>query len=294
MSTNYYKVLGLNKDATEDEIKKAYKKLAIKWHPDKNLNNKAEAEKKFKDISEAYSILSDPEKKKMYDQFGTVNPNMSNDMPFNFGMPRGQSFHFRGNGGLNPNDIFEQFFGSRNVHDFDDDGFMHSNFKEQKRKGELIMRDLYCTLEELYNGKQKKIKITRKVRGHTEDKIVEIDVKAGWKEGTKITHPNLGDDDGYIEPSDMCFVIKEKDHNIYKRDGGNLKTTMVVSLSSALKGFNHDLQLLDGSDVSIKVPPIKRSSYVHKLRGKGMPIRECGIIKDYGDILIDFDIILNE
>jgi DnaJ-class molecular chaperone len=116
MPTNYYDTLGVNKNSTDEEIKKAYKKLALKWHPDKNKLDKKIAEKKFQEISEAYSVLSDKTKKEMYDNYGTIN---EQDVPqFNNSSAKFQHFH---SGNINPDDIFKQFFGTTNVHDINDD-----------------------------------------------------------------------------------------------------------------------------------------------------------------------------
>lgn len=116
--SNYYEVLGVSETATDEEIKKAYRKLAVKWHPDKNESNKAEAEEKFKCISEAYSVLSDPEKKREYDNYRK------------FGGSEG--FTFRGPS-RDAYDIFEQFFGGKNPFE-DDDFFGGSIFKNFGKK----------------------------------------------------------------------------------------------------------------------------------------------------------------
>jgi len=142
MSKNYYDILGIAKNASEDEIRKSYKKLAIKWHPDKNPNNIQEAEKKFKEISEAYQVLSDPGKKEMYDNYGEEGlknqdgPNMSSS----------------------PDDIFKMFFGGRSP--------FHQNFEGNSQRN-VIKTDpkivnIPITLKEFYNGTKKKITLKLK------------------------------------------------------------------------------------------------------------------------------------
>ena len=144
---DYYKELGLNKNATEQEIKKAYRKLAIKWHPDKNLDNQKEAEEKFKNISMAYEVLSDKQKRSEYDNGGNTNINNMN---------------------INPEDIFKQFFnihipGQMSGHMSSQNVFMfngqriNQNFNITKKIG----YKLQCSLEELYTGCEKKIQIVR-------------------------------------------------------------------------------------------------------------------------------------
>lgn len=151
MSKDLYNVLGLNKGASEDEIKKAYKKAALKWHPDKFANKsdkeKTEAEEKFKEINEAYQILSDPQKKSNYDRFGTID-----------GMP-----NMGGSGG------FGDFFNG-----FDMDAFMHGGFNPFERgrrrhepaaqPGQSLQYDLGINIEELFNGVDKEIQYRRQVR----------------------------------------------------------------------------------------------------------------------------------
>ena len=138
MSKNYYDILGLDKNANESEIKKAYKKMAVKWHPDKNPDNKDEAESKFKEISEAYHVLSDAEKKDIYDKYGEEG--LKNNPGFN-----GEQF-------TSADDIFKMFFGRNN--DFDDNIFF-----EQKRskKSDPKIVSIPFTLKDAYNGTKKKI-----------------------------------------------------------------------------------------------------------------------------------------
>ena len=135
MSKNYYDILNVSKDASDKDIKKAYRKLAIKWHPDKNPNNKNEAENKFKEISKAYSVLSDKDKRKKYDMFGEKGCNDDND----------------------PNDIFSNIFGGFN-------GFsnMRNPFSSKKKKEKKVHK-VDVTLDELFNGCTKKVKFNIKL-----------------------------------------------------------------------------------------------------------------------------------
>ena len=142
MSKNYYDILNINKNADETEIKKSYKKLAVKWHPDKNVENKDEAEKRFKEISEAYQVLSDSQKREIYNNYGEEGLKSNNDMKQN---------HFN-----SPHDIFQMFFGNtRNS--------FENHFFEKNRKLETKLVNIPVTLKELYNGSKKKITLKIKI-----------------------------------------------------------------------------------------------------------------------------------
>lgn len=145
-----YDVLGVSRDASKEDIKKAYKKLAVKWHPDKNPNNKEEAEKKFKEIAEAYSVLSDDEKRSQYDTYGTVG----NDMGGHGGF-----------GGFDPFSMFNSAFGGNPFGDFSFN-FGRNQYDEgpQIRPGESIKVTINASMEEIFNGIDKTISYKRKVR----------------------------------------------------------------------------------------------------------------------------------
>ena len=145
MSQKYYNILGIEKTATEDEIKKAYRKLAVKWHPDKNPDNKEESEKKFKEISEAYQALSDPQKREIYDTYGEEG--LKNDG----GMGGG-------GGGPSPEDIFKMFFsGGRSPFSGGGDSFFQGRQQSSVKKTDPKVVSIPVTLKECYNGSKKKI-----------------------------------------------------------------------------------------------------------------------------------------
>jgi DnaJ-class molecular chaperone len=150
MSKNYYEILQVSKDAKEDEIKKMYKKLAIKWHPDKNIDNKEESEKKFKEISEAYQVLSNPEKRQIYDNYGEEglkNNGINENGPFN-----------------TPDDIFKMFFGGHRTpfsNNFEENSFF--NNKDTVKKTEPKIVNIPITLKECYSGTKKKITLKLKI-----------------------------------------------------------------------------------------------------------------------------------
>ncbi|KAI3439978.1 J domain-containing protein [Psidium guajava] len=305
MGLDYYKVLQVDKNAKDDDLKKAYRKLAMKWHPDKNPNNKKEAEAKFKQISEAYEVLSDPQKRAVYDQYGEEGLKGQVPPP-GAGGPGGATFFHTGEGPnvfrFNPrdaNDIFAEFFGfsspfgggmggsgmrggSRSFGGmFGDDIF--SSFGEGRpmsqgpRKPPPIENKLPCSLEDLYKGTTKKMKISREIAdasGKTlpVEEILTIDIKPGWKKGTKITFPEKGNEQPGMLPADLVFVIDEKPHSTFTRDGNDLVATQKISLAEALTGYTVHLTTLDGRNLTIPINNVIHPSYEEVVPREGMPI----------------------
>jgi DnaJ family protein B protein 4 len=312
---DFYDTLGISRGASDSEIKKAYRKLAMKWHPDKNQDNKEAAEKKFKAVSEAYEVLSDPKKKDKYDQFGED------------GLKDG----FGGGGpGMDPHDIFSQFFGGGGG-GFGGGGFggmpgggfggggfggmpggmgggfggMHGHghggqSSRPRKKAEPIEQVLRLTLEEMYYGVQKNLKLTRTVlRGGGEQRISEtlsIDVKPGWKKGTKITFPEKGDEAPGVIAADIVFVIDEKRHPQFERDGNDLVKTVKVDLRrvsvaraspreedfhsrrsrvSLRPPLGHDARPYDASRLRLTRPRAPPRRSLAAPRGKSHSARRC-------------------
>ncbi|XP_078485547.1 dnaJ homolog subfamily B member 4-like [Ciona intestinalis] len=332
MGKDYYKVLGISRSASEDEIKKAYRKLALKYHPDKNKS--ASAEEKFKEIAEAYEVLSDPEKKKMYDTHGEqgLHGGMSKD---------GDSYSYSFHG--DPRATFEAFFGTSNPfasffggqNDVEDmmfensdgsfgqggDGmhfgpgsFFQTNFSRgsprhrgdnvscqfsqrgQPTQDPPIHYDLKCSLEDIYKGGTRKMKITRKrlnpdgYSTRNEDKILNIDIKKGWKEGTKITFPKEGDEKPNTIPADIVFTLKDAEHDKFKRDGSNIIYTNTVTLKQALTGFTAMIPTLDnGRNIPLPCTDIIKPDTQKRIRGEGLPLPKQPHRR--GDLLVNFNIV---
>ncbi|XP_039400882.1 dnaJ homolog subfamily B member 5 isoform X4 [Mauremys reevesii] len=268
MGKDYYKTLGLQSGANEDEIKKAYRKMALKYHPDKNKD--PSAEEKFKEIAEAYDVLSDPKKRAVYDQYGEEGLKTGGGSSGGSGNTFHYTFHGDPHatfasffGGSNPFDIFFASSRSRAFNGFDqedmdidddDDPFnafgrfgfngingVHRRHPEslhtrRKVQDPPIIHELRVSLEEIYHGSTKRMKITRRRLNpdgrttRTEDKILNIVIKRGWKEGTKITFPKEGDATPDNIPADIVFILKDKPHTHFKRDGTNVVYTAMISL----------------------------------------------------------------
>ncbi|KAK1259060.1 hypothetical protein QJS04_geneDACA005527 [Acorus gramineus] len=319
MGVDYYNVLKVNRNATDDDLKKSYRRLAMKWHPDKNPNNKKEAEAKFKQISEAYEVLSDPQKRAVYDQYGEeglkgVPPPGSGSGPSFSGGPN--IFNPR-----NAEDIFAEFFGSspfgfgsmghaksmRFPMDSAGGGFFGGDVPNvfrsytegmgagggPPRKPPPVESKLACSLEDLYSGSTRKMKISRNVfdahgRLVPESEILSIDVKPGWKKGTKITFPDKGNEHANQLPADLVFVIDEKPHDVYKRDGNDLVVHHKLTLAEALGGAHLSLTTLDGRALSIPVNDIISPGYELVISKEGMPIaKEPG---KRGNLRIKFEV----
>ncbi|XP_061343003.1 protein psi1-like isoform X3 [Gastrolobium bilobum] len=259
MGVDYYKILQVDRSVKDDDLKKAYRKLAMKWHPDKNPNNKKEAEAKFKQISEAYDVLSDPQKRAVYDQYGEEGLNGQVPPPDAGGFPGssdGGPTTFR----FNPrsaDDIFSEIFGYSSP--FGGMGDMGG------RVGASGFR-----------------------RPTTVEEILTIEIKPGWKKGTKITFPEKGNEQRGVIPADLVFVIDEKPHSVFKRDGNDLVVTQKISLVEALTGYTAQLTTLDGRNLTIPINSVVSPTYEEVVKGEGMPIPKEPSKK--GNLRIKFNI----
>ena len=307
--SKYYDILGVSTTADEGELKKAYRKLAMKYHPDKN----PDAGDKFKEISQAFEVLSDPKKRSMYDQGG--------EQALKEGGSEGGMFH-------NPMDIFDMFFG----------GGGGGGGRRGPRKGKDVVHQLSVTLEELYNGATRKLAVQKNVicdkcegRGgkpgaqHTctncrgtgmevhlrqlapgmvqqmqtvcracsgqgetmnprdrcrkcegkkvnrEKKILEVHIDKGMRDGQHVRFTGEGDQDPELEPGDIVIVLDEKESEHLTRRGLDLIHKMTLSLSEALCGFQRTVATLDGRTLVIDQRP-----------GAVMKHGDCRVVADEG------------
>ncbi len=269
---DYYKILGLNKDAKDEDIKKAYRKLARKHHPDLNPNDK-EAHKKFQQINEANEVLSDPEKRKKYDKYGKEWEHAeqferaSGSRASNFG---GNNYNYSGEYG---EEDFSEFFSSM----FGGSGGPRSS-GNVKFRGQDYNAELHINLEGAYTTHQQTISVN--------GKNLRITVPAGIEDGQKIKlsgHGGTGVNGGPNGDLYITFVIA--DHPQLKRMGNDLYSTVDIDLYTAVLGGDVNVDTLGGK-VKIKVPPETQNGTKIKLKGKGFPLYK----KDgqFGDLYITY------
>ena len=268
---DYYKILGVDKSATQDEIKKAYRKLAMKFHPDRNAGNKS-AEEKFKEITEANEVLSDPEKRKKYDTLGSnwkqyqnTGGHGFNDFYSNFGGGRrqpGSSYEFSGDindifggmGGGGFSDFFESFFGGER-------GF-GGRSRTQKTAVD-VEANMNITLEDVFNGGEKQISI--------DGKKLKIKINPGTKDGQKLRLKGLGrSKTASGEKGDLYLNLHILRHPFYEIKENDLYYNLDVDLYTAVLGGKENIRTLDGKTISIAIPEGTESEKLLKLKNLGM------------------------
>lgn len=284
---DFYQILGVTKSSSPDEIKKAYRKLAMQYHPDKNQGNK-KAEEKFKEISEAYETLSDAEKKKNYDMFGHAgeqgNPfGGGGGNPFGRG---GNPFGGAAAGGFGQadiNDLFGDIFGEA----FGGGGNRSKTSSQQRPrqsggKGADLRYTLTITFEEAAAGCEKVISFVRQAGNKEEAAKLSVTVPAGVKEGQRLKLTEEGDKPTSATAGDLYVIINLQEHLLFKREEADVMLDLPVKYTAAILGTEIDIPTLTGK-AQIKIPAGIYSGQVLRLKGKGFP-RIGGI--GHGDMLV--------
>ncbi|KAI9183772.1 uncharacterized protein BJ171DRAFT_464602 [Polychytrium aggregatum] len=324
--TDYYKILGVDRSATKKAIKKAYKELSIKYHPDKNPGDKV-AEAKFIELAEAYEVLTDEEKRRIYDRYGAE------------GLKEG------GGGHRDPFDIFSQFgfggFGGQRQH--------------HERKGVSVNIDLDVTLEDVFLGATIEFEINKQIicptcRGsgaknaddvHTchscggngikvvrqmlgpgiyqqmqttcdvcggKGRIVKskcpvcqgtkvkrgshqltITIERGMADQQRIVFENESDESPDITPGDLIFTLRVRDHPVFARNGDNLYTKEILTLKEALLGFERQIKHLDGQLVRVSRSDVTQPGFVQEIKNEGMPNVEYP--SERGSLFIEYQVV---
>lgn len=285
---DYYKILGVSKNSSVDEIKKAYRKLALKYHPDRNKDNK-EAEEKFKQISEAYAVLSDKEKRHQYDMYGAdgfqqrfsqediFRGSNLGDILREFGIGGfGGSFRSSAGGGS----PFEAFFHQASGTGGPGQSFFSRGFAQAPVKGRDLVSELSVSLNEILTGAEKTFSLQH--GGRTQS--VSVKVPAGIEEGKKLRLSGKGaPSPGGGTPGDLYLVIKILPHHLFAREGQNLILQKRISYSSACLGDKIEVPTLEGKQLKVRVPAGVQQNSKLRLKGHGLPSRPGG---GRGDILV--------
>jgi len=263
---DYYKVLGVERKATQDEIKKTYRKLAMKYHPDQNPGNKT-AEEKFKNINEAYEVLSDPKKRAHYDQLGESynqwqsrggNPGNFNWNEWANQQPRGQTrpvdFGDYGDAFGGFSDFFSAIFGGM-------PGGARTATRQPARI-QVIEQKVQITLEEAYRGTQRLFQIG--------DKRIEVKIPAGATTGTKVRMSGAVPSSMGGQKGDLHLVVEVLPHSRYKLDGANLTTEIKIDLYTAVLGGSTNVTTLSG-EVRLTIPAGTQAGQKIRLTGRGLP-----------------------
>ncbi|RMG16544.1 MAG: J domain-containing protein [Bacteroidetes bacterium] len=291
---DYYKILGVEKTASQDEIKKAYRKLAVKYHPDKNEGDKA-AEEKFKEISEAYEVLSDPEKRKQYDQLG-ANWKQYQQAGFNRGGGRGgdgtyyyefqgDPSEFFGGGESGFSDFFEAFFGAGRRQRRRSGagrgagrGYGFEDFAYEQPPADLS-GTVNISLYEAYHGTERIIEV--------EGKKIRIKIKPGAYTGLKLKVKGKGQKGASGKAGDLYLTIQVAPDPKYQLKGNDLYTTLHVDLFKALLGGKVSMDTLSGK-VNLTLKPGTQNGQQLRLKGKGMPV--YGKTGKYGDLYVTIQV----
>lgn len=283
---DYYETLGVKKDSPPSDIKKAYRKLALKYHPDKNKGDKT-AEAQFKQISEAYAVLSDPEKKKQYDLYGSTNFHQRysqedifrgfdlNDILRQFGFGgASQSANFRTNmGGMGGGSSFGSFFNQGG-------GGCGGGCHSAPEKGQDMTYQITVTLEEVLHGAERTITL----RKNGTPQNVTVKVPKGIEEGKKLRLQGKGGGSrNGGPPGDLYLKVEIASNDDFSRDGDDLVVQKLITFSEACFGTKVEVETLEGKKFMVKVAPGTVHDSRLRIRGYGLPVGPLG---ERGDLYV--------
>jgi curved DNA-binding protein len=275
---DYYDILGISKKASADEIKKAHRKLVRQYHPDVNKNNKS-AEEKFKEVQEAYDVLSDPTKRANYDQFGHAGVGVDPGDPFRRNQAAGRSgartqwragpnvsvedFDVNGGGGFG--DIFEQLFGGARGGTGGGRGRSRQQAPPPPQRGADLEHEVTLTFMQAVRGVTLPLQIDREGKRET----IEIKIPAGVNDGSRIRIKGRGH--GEIgSAGDLFIITRVLPHDYFRREGLDIFLDLPISVYDALLGAKVDVPTLDGSMVQMTIPPGTNSGAKLRLKGRGI------------------------
>ncbi|MDH5441997.1 MAG: J domain-containing protein [Candidatus Nomurabacteria bacterium] len=273
MSKDYYKTLGVDKGASDAEIKKAFHKQAHKYHPDKNGGD----DKKFKEANEAYQTLSNKQKRQQYDQFGSDGPNMGGG-GFGGGFGQGAQFDF---GGVDMDDILRQF-------GFGGGGFGFGG--QRVPRGRDFQVTVQIEFRDMVYGTEKTVDVPDIIDGNDTNKNrqIKINIPAGIQNGQTMRMDGAGEKLTGGEPGNLFLNIVVNKHKTFHRESMHLIMNHDVKITEAVLGGEFDVEMVDGKKLSVKIPAGLESGQVLRVRGKGI---QAGTFHN-GDLLIKTNILI--
>lgn len=282
---DYYAILGVQRDASPDEIKKAFRKLARKHHPDVAKDKKT-AEAKFKEINEANEVLGDPEKRKKYDQLGMDwEHGREAPRPGRRGRAADREFNF---GGTGFSDFFEQYFSGANRQGFPGEMFESARPGIRRKKGGDIEGDILVTLEEAMQGSVRSVSLQIE-DSHTGKPVIhtfQVRIPPGVTDGRKIRVPGQGHaGTGGGESGDLFLHVRHAAHPDFSTDGADVFHELDIAPWEAVLGADIVVPTLDGT-VKLRVPPGSENSQQLRVRGRGLPKGKSGERGDFHTILV--------
>jgi curved DNA-binding protein len=284
MAKDFYEVLGISRTASEKEVRQAYRRLARKYHPDVNPGDK-DAEAKFKEMSEAYQVLSNPEARKQYAQFGSQwrqasRPSAAGESPLSWLFHSGASDGRRreprvdfGSGAGNP---FEELFGAKRAQrarrTVVEDGF----------EAATVQATVSMSLEEAYRGTKRMVELPGDPFRGTASRRLEVEVPPGVRTGSRVhIAPKPGNRQ---RQPDVTLLVTVRSHGRFERKGDNLSTTVPVPLTDVLLGAEVEVPTIKGTNVALKIPPETQNGRSFRLKGQGMP--KLRYPSQHGDLLV--------
>ncbi|VDD74063.1 unnamed protein product [Mesocestoides corti] len=295
MGVDYYYLLEVTAGATQEELHKAYRRLALRFHPLRNKNSNKDTYQNFLWISEAYEVLINPELRARYDQFGEAG--LKHGVPGLNKEPVKYVYHG------DPYRTFQDYFGGSNpFKEFTEEmtreqmeNFGRKDGRGQPKKAEPTIEKLPLTLEEIYNGCVKKMNVKYTafdkecLTTEIKEKTLTMVIRPGIHEGSSLTFREEGNQGPNIIPGDVIYTITAKKHDYFRRDGIHLRHTEKVPVGQALLGCVVDVPTLDKRLLHIPITEVIKPNYVKVVKGEGMP-DSCDP-REKGDLYIDFDIV---
>ncbi len=284
---DYYQILGVPRDASAADIKKGFRKLARKHHPDVATDKKA-AEEKFKEINEANEVLSDPEKRGKYDRLGEHwESGGQGQAPPGYGTPQpgAGEFHF---GGTGFSDFFEQYFSGASRYGFPEEAFAGSSGVPRERRGSDVEGDILVTLEEAMHGAVRPISLqmTNARSGKVETHSFQVRIPAGVAEGKRIRVPGQGErGTGNSPAGDLYLRVRHAAHPDFHTEGSDLYYDLEIAPWDAVLGTETTVPTLDGP-IKLRVPAGSENGQQLRVRGRGLPKGKSGERGDFHATLV--------